>query len=99
MGAGDPKRQPFCDEWERTNIDMRGRRTRTNRKEDVLGRPSATFGGKPVGGAMRSVRVRRDFALCRLWAAIRRPRAHLRCLRAVRNSESSPASRPRGDGA
>ena len=31
----------------------------------VLGRPSATFEGKPVGGAMRSVRVQRDFALQR----------------------------------
>jgi len=33
-------------------------------KTGVLGRPSATFEGKPVGGAMRSVRVQRDFALC-----------------------------------
>ena len=29
-------------------------------KTGVLGRPTATFEGKPVGGAMRSVRVRRD---------------------------------------
>jgi len=29
----------------------------------ALGRPSAPFEAKPVGGAMRSVRVRHDFAL------------------------------------
>ena len=46
----------------------------------VLGRPSAPFEAKPVGGAMRSVRVQCDFALYvqRFWAAKRRPCVRLR---------------------
>ena len=66
----------------------------------ALGRPSAPFEGKPVGGAMRSVRVQRDFALQSDFGAAKRPlRASTGCLRAVPSSRSSRASRPRGDGA
>ena len=33
-------------------------------KRGALGRPSAPFEGKPVGGRAAKVRVQRDFALC-----------------------------------
>ena len=82
MGAGGPKRQPFCNEWERTNRCMRGEGAEPARIDNkgALGRPNATFEGKPVGGAMRSVRVQCDFALYvqRFWAAKRRPCVRLR---------------------
>ena len=69
-------------------------------KRGALGRPSATFEGKPVGGRAAKVRVQRDFALCRDFGQLNAVLAGgLRCLGATRSSQSSPASLPRGDGA
>ena len=69
----------------------------------VLGRSSAPFEGKPVGGRAIATRGRagsaRFCAVQSLWQQTPSSRARLRCLRAVPSSRSSPASLPRGDGA
>ena len=79
MGAGEPKRQPFC--WRRTDQISEGAEpARIDNDMPWNGLAPPSKGGQSAAAirAAVCVRVRRDFALCRDLGQKRRPCVRLR---------------------